>query len=226
MMTFLFLIAISLCAGAGLWSTYQLIQARVTIQSLLEELANVHSANPWKSQLMLMLKSSQVVPMSPSINKGTMLYGALILEEGGETLLALAEATESASMGHNSDLFKIANDFAKIAAAMRLQSVAIRSAIASTMEDPTGRLMSKEQARALLDGVTDLHVVTAGLGISAGLPGQAGYDRVATSNLSKANPVTGVIDKDPSGKWIKGPEYHEPDLDSLLSPYYNQSRQA
>jgi hypothetical protein len=40
---------------------------------------------------------------------------------------------------------------------------------------------------------------------------------VAESNLSKANPITGLIEKDASGKWIKGSQYQSPQIDAVLA---------
>jgi hypothetical protein len=61
--------------------------------------------------------------------------------------------------------------------------------------------------------------VIAGLAASSGLPAAAGCVEVATSNLSKANPSTGVIDVDPSGKWIKGANYVAPNLGRVIDAH-------
>ena len=223
-MTLLFLIAITLTAAAGLYAVNRWFAAVVLAEKLTDEIAKSSTVNPWKSQLMLMLKSAQQVPASPTITKGSILYGALVLEEVGETLIGLASGVEEVSMGRGSDLYDVSTAFVKIARAMQLQAIAIRKQLAETGEPPIVKMVSKDVAREILDGVTDIHVVVAGLGIACGLPGQAAYDRVATSNLSKANPVTGVIDKDAGGKWIKGANYAPPDLDSLLEPYYGKTQ--
>ena len=75
--------------------------------------------------------------------------------------------------------------------------------------------LTRAQARPVLDGTTDLAVVNSGFSLAAGLPGSLAYQAVQVSNLSKAGP-DGKIAKDPSGKWIKGPNYRMPELDSLL----------
>jgi predicted HAD superfamily Cof-like phosphohydrolase len=198
----------------------RMITAEDQIKDVQERLISVNSANPWKSQLMLMLKSQQSVVSHPQITKGSMLYGALILEEVAETIMALAQGIEEASAGVGSDFYKIAVGYSKISVTMKNASTAARDAIKATNETPTRLLLSQQIAKDILDGITDVHVVTSGLGIACGLPGQAAFDMVTSSNLSKANPVTGLIDKDPSGKWIKGPNYKEPNLDVLLAPYY------
>jgi hypothetical protein len=221
-MTYLFIIALCLTSGAGLYAVNRWFAAVLLAEKLTEEIAKSSTVNPWKSQLMLMLKSAQQVPAAPAITKGSILYGALVLEEVGETLMGLATGVEEISMGKGSELYDVSIAFVKIARAMQLQAITIRKQLAETSELPIVKMVSKDVAREILDGVTDIHVVVAGLGIACGLPGQAAYDRVATSNLSKANPVTGVIDKDAGGKWIKGPNYAAPDLDSLLEPYYGK----
>ena len=45
----------------------------------------------------------------------------------------------------------------------------------------------------------------------------AAYVEVQTSNWSKTNPNTGVIDKTPDGKWIKGVNYRPPNLTAVLA---------
>lgn len=68
----------------------------------------------------------------------------------------------------------------------------------------------------MADGTTDLMVTNAGFALALGLPGAALYEEVASSNLTKKNPQTGVIDKTPDGKWIKGAKYREPNIDKVL----------
>jgi hypothetical protein len=81
--------------------------------------------------------------------------------------------------------------------------------------------ISPTLARELLDGTTDTMVVVAGMSITAGLPGPTAYVEVVGSNLSKANPDSGKIDLDLSGKWIKGRDFVKPDLTKVLA---NQER--
>jgi predicted HAD superfamily Cof-like phosphohydrolase len=200
--------------------TVQLLFARRRIKDLQHEILSSSTNNPWKSQLELMMRSKQAIMPSPQMTKTVMLYGALIIEEAAETMAGIASGVEDVSTGRGSELYRIAVDFAHIARVMEASSKAIRDRIAKCSESLADRQMKIDVAREILDGATDLHVVTAGLSIACGLPGQAAHDRVSTSNLSKANPRTGMIDKDPSGKWIKGPDYREPDLDSLLRHHY------
>jgi hypothetical protein len=201
----------------------QLIQANRHIQALKGQIISTSTSNPWKSQLELMLRSKQPLMLGPQVSKTSMLYGALILEEAGETMQGLASGIEEVSAGRNSDLFHIAVDFSQMGRILASSATTIRNRIASCQEEPKDVEMTMDTAREILDGCTDLHVVVAGLSLACGLPGQAAHDAVATSNLSKANPVTGMIDKDPSGKWIKGRNYQAPDLDALLRPYYSSN---
>lgn len=76
--------------------------------------------------------------------------------------------------------------------------------------------LTGDQAVELLDGTTDIAVTNCGFCVATGLPGGAAYREVARSNLSKVNPETGVIDKTPDGKWIKGSGFTPPDLAKVL----------
>lgn len=207
------------------WATYRWVEALRDNFELEDRIAKINNTNPWRSQLMLMLKSDQLVARAPAITKTSVLYGALILEEAAETLVGLAQGVEEASKGRGSELYEIAVDLTHAAKIMAGSSIAIRTKLAATREEPSPYMPSIEVATEILDGITDLHVVVAGLGLACGLPGQAAYENVSSSNLSKANPVTGIIDKDAGGKWIKGPAYFKPDLQSLLSPLYAQSHE-
>lgn len=215
-LVFLLIVACALMAR-------KIIYLKDTVNSIKQELASVHSANPWKSQLMLMLKSGQEVARGPMMTRTGVLYGALLMEEAAETLLALAQGIEETCEGRGSKLYAIARDYARMSVIMDTASKSIRKDLTETDEIPRTALLSRAVVKALLDGVTDVHVVTSGLGIAVGLPGQAGFERIVQSNLSKANPITGMIDKTADGKWIKGPYYRAPDLDSLLDTYYHGS---
>jgi hypothetical protein len=217
--TYIFYSILAVMMLAIWYIVYDLMQTRHRCEALTAELAMMSSTNPWKSQMMLMLKSGQHVGTFPTITKGSMLYGALIIEEAAETLFGLAKGIKETATGPDDDRQKLFVDFNHTAKLMAQASLHMRRNI-GTLEALPSTLLSKDVAMEILDGITDLHVVTAGLGLACGLPGQAGYDRVSTSNLSKANPVTGVIDKDASGKWIKGSNYHTPYLGELLAPFY------
>jgi predicted HAD superfamily Cof-like phosphohydrolase len=194
------------------------------LNNLLEDKqASMLTTNPWKSQFLLMIKSGQEIPPAPAITMTTILYGALILEEAAETLIGLAKGIDEVSNG-NVRLVSVASQYLKQARVMSLASVSIRHQLKECGGANLALTLSREVANEILDGCTDLHVVTAGLSIACGLPGQAGHDEVARSNMSKVNPVTNMIDKDASGKWIKGPEFFKPDLDALLAPFYDVGR--
>ena len=235
MTTILFICALVIMTIASAFAIFKWMKANAVVHQLQTELANQCGVNPWHSQLMLMLKSQQEVSSSPQFNKTAMLYGALIIEESAETLVGLANAIDYWLLHNEDDLENsyeketfnqvdmILVDYRHIAKLMALTAITIRGRLKQIPDEIEPLQLPLHIARELLDGCTDLHVVTAGLSLTTGLPGQAGYERVATSNLSKANPVTGMIDKDPSGKWIKGSAYQAPDLDSLFDPSYMYS---
>jgi hypothetical protein len=99
---------------------------------------------------------------------------------------------------------------------MKMNADAIRAEIKSFGPHDFDMALTIDEAVALADDTTDIAVVNAGFANASGIPGGACYVEVGTSNFSKANPETGRIDKDPSGKWIKGTDYQEPDLKAVL----------
>jgi hypothetical protein len=195
------------------------------MDDLLEELDGHRPPSPWASQLLLMVKSSQVVPDHPVMTPTVILYGALILEEAAETLAALSTAIRVAYPG-DAGACAIAKDYFYVSRFMAMESVHIRNQLLTCENLPAEAPLSRGTAAEILDGCTDLHVVTAGLSIACGLPGEEAHEEVTRSNLSKANPVTGMIDKDGSGKWIKGEKYQAPNLKTLLDPYYDYRSQG
>lgn len=171
-------------------------------------------------QRSIMAISDQALPSYPSLTKESILYGALILEEAGETMLALARALEVSCRGRSSDLYQVSLDFAQQGCILINTSNKIKTKLEQTKELPVATTIPFEIAKELLDGQNDLIVVSAGLGQATGLPGMDAYLEVSSSNLSKANPATGKIDKTADGKWIKGANYREPDLGALLRKFY------
>lgn len=173
--------------------------------------------DPWRLQRNLMAISSQTTPVSPTLTKGSLLYYALQLEETAEQARSLV-----AIMKNHLPPQDVISGYEGYRHALQLGeptirqlSVCLRSVIAHCPDD-WGLSLSRSEAKALLDDHIDVMVVSSGFGLATGLPGPQGYEAVQRSNLSKANPHTGMIDKDPSGKWIKGAEYQPPQLDSVL----------
>jgi hypothetical protein len=82
--------------------------------------------------------------------------------------------------------------------------------------DWSGRPLTLKQSVALLDDHLDLQVMNTGFGLAAGLPCQSGYLAMGVSNASKADPATGRILRDKSGRWVKGPDYKQPDLRKVI----------
>jgi len=188
--------------------------------------------SPWDMQASLMRASGQLIPEHPRLTSGGLLYGALLIEETGETYEAIAAALRrylasdqartdafSGKITHP-DLAGICHEFLTMSRICQQYSTAIRQMI------PTAGNVSfdllQEEAIPILDGTTDVTVVNCGLAESFGLPGKAAYDEVANSNLSKRNPATGLIDKTPDGKWIKGVNYQSPNLGAVLEIHLNQ----
>lgn len=167
----------------------------------------------WDLQRRLMHASDQKMPMSPELNAGVMLYFALTLEELGE----MASTIHGIMLRDKSQRWsraQMGSFFHASASTLTAQANQIKKVLPA-MGDFTVPL-SLTEAVALFDDTTDVTVTVAGLPISAGLPAAPGYLEVLRSNLSKANPSTGKIDKDASGKWVKGRHFQKPDLARVL----------
>ncbi len=185
------------------------------------------AVDPWEFQRTLMVASGQLLPVFPTLNNGVLLYAALQMEELGETFEALAEPLTHAVQkqgGQFDGEYLAAN---KDISALMVVQLILRDH-ANTLQTSAKRVrellqefhveipLTTEEAAEILDGATDVVVTNAGFVLSAGLPGALAYREVGCSNLSKVNPTTGVIDKTPDGKWIKGAEYFKPDLARVI----------
>ena len=179
--------------------------------------------NPWGTQRNLMTISAQALPDAPTIHNGSILYGALIAEEAGETLEALGQALDAIYKPMDLDSTEddarhaVALSLVSLGRIMQSEALKIRTGLKACGD--VDIKLTPEQAVDIFDGTTDITVVNCGFAESMGLPGLQGYMEVALSNHSKANPDTGVIDKDPSGKWIKGKNFKMPDLLGVLKAH-------
>lgn len=175
----------------------------------------------WERQRRVMEASDQQAPRSPELNAGTLLYYALTAEELSEQAIDLAGILGRRRGTLESQGPMLAYHAATIRSMLIVQGQRLHSESAEIRRHiakiPDLQIkLGRQDAKALLDDLTDQAVTVAGGAIATGLPGAAGYREVTRSNLSKANPATGRIDKDPSGKWIKGSNYQAPDLDAVL----------
>lgn len=191
--------------------------------SFYHEIAATKPTDIWEAQQDLMRRSDQTLPAAPCMHKGSLLYAALMMEESGETFAALLNAYRHVTLtGYSqhdiSQHLHIQRRLADMASILQTNAKALRGEIARVGEfwEP----MDVTDAEELLDGVTDVAVVTAGFGLSSGLPAREGYEECIGSNLSKCNPISGKIDKDDSGKWIKGVNYRPADWRSVLRKHY------
>lgn len=186
--------------------------------------------DPWQIQRNLMEASDQSLPAYASITRDSLMYEALIMEELGETMRATVEAMDRRFSNGNEDQGRAwlhrprgMREAMEVLRPMAFEHLPAASArlreACERMPKAFVMLLDREEATAMLDGTTDIAVVNCGFAEACGLPGAAGYEEVAGSNLSKRNPATGKIDKDPSGKWIKGPEYRAPDLVRTLEDH-------
>jgi hypothetical protein len=183
------------------------------------------SLDPWAMQRDLMAASNQTLPAAPELNRGGLLYGALILEEASETLSAVSQATAASELSailaaqgpRVAALSVVAAEFQDIASKMHEASLRIRGLL-ETLPVSLRIELSRKLAIEIADGTTDIAVVNSGFALSSGIDGPGCYQDVAGSNLSKKNPDTGKIDKTADGKWIKGRNYRAPNLEAVLYP--------
>lgn len=206
-----FLIVIALLVGV------HAVTARETADPLdVDSSMPDDSENPWAVQRMLMEASDQYLPPGPRLTNDSTLYSALVLEEGAEMLEGLMSALETRCAANCPDqelLRDLVKTLWRVTGQMTGASVEIRDRLkGASFSYP----LADEEALPIFDGTVDLTVVNCGFALASGLDGAMGYMEVAGSNLSKANPVTKKIDKTPDGKWIKGPNYHQPNLAAVL----------
>ena len=177
-----------------------------------DELTEHGHCDPWLLQTRLMRISDQHMADQPSLTSEGILYAALILEEVGELCAALVAPVAGVDVGPVHDILR------RLAEVNGEAAKSIRDAVARDIAEhgAVRAPVSTEEAVEVADALTDIMVVTAGASLAMGMKGAACYRETQYSNLSKANPGTGVIDKDPSGKWIKGTGYFKPDLRGVL----------
>jgi hypothetical protein len=191
----------------------------------LEATTQGSQVDPWALQRDLMYISNQAIgdPGRPAINTTVLLYYALILEELGEGFRTLARVgTPKVGTGFYDLNGGVPMSWTEVGNQLIDFSTNMRKSIAEMQFRPIP--LSIQDAADMLDDLTDIMVVTSGATVAAGLPGPAGYLEVSSSNLSKANPATGLIDKDASGKWIKGANYRMADLRSVVSQSMNNQQ--
>jgi len=183
----------------------------------------------WEAQREVMQRSGQHLPTKPVLTLFFFSYLAMMMEEFAETLSAVDEATHEsmvmsvAGLPVGSLVRKLSDTTLPLAGEMLQMSRRIRQEVAQVDEAQRREelVVPVRQMAQVLDGLTDLAVVVAGGGLSAGLPAAAAYDEVVGSNNSKADPKTGRIEIDASGKWIKGPNYAPPNLEGILEEIEN-----
>lgn len=188
--------------------------------------------DPWAMQRHLMRISEQRMAAVPTLTTEALMYYALILEEAhemGENISKiLAAATgwpggvrEDLLTSNSAGIFMVCETIQPAVRAMDLAARRIRRILESpNFERWEGIPLNLENARDLMDDTGDVTTVNCGFALALGVPAAEGFQRLGLSNLSKANPDTGKIEKDPSGKWIKGRNYRKPELDQLLLDHF------
>mgnify|MGYP001560734018 FL=1 len=182
----------------------------------------------WEYQRALMWASGQVLPHSAyaQVNSSTLLYYGLVLEEMAETAATLCITLNGVSGKEGNDKqrrqrLETALLFTDIHQHLEMWSRQLRRSAMSL--DGLVVLLPKSLAVALLDDLSDTAVTLAGMGNTTGLPCAAGYAEVQFSNLSKRNPKTGRIDRDETGKWIKGAAFQKPNLGVVLDQVWEET---
>lgn len=222
-------LALLVCCVIGFGRNIVLLQDHQDELELQADMVAVpEGVDIWSYQEHLMNISGQRVASRPSINKTMLLYASMQGEELAEEYKALAcalgaalateyAATPKGTAPPNHTLvLEAVRTKLEVASSELDHAYKYIKAQLATMGDGISYPIPKTFAIPVLDGVTDVAVVTAGFSLAAGLPGPEAYVDVVSSNISKANPDTGLIERDDSGKWIKGREYKEPSLATVL----------
>lgn len=232
----LFCIVIALVLGASLAGLSFALDSRVPSPYVLGALAFLSFVmllllvlspptpvvDIWDLQRKLMTISDQQTPATPHLTDSGLLYYALTMEELSEQGTYLARVLDRRIEQLQRERGPVFTRDAHAAVAMIAASARVMASSAVNIRAGVAKLtglklpLTRVEARHLLDDLTDQAVTVAGGSVAMGLPGAAGYREVQRSNFSKANPSTGRIDKEPSGKWIKGINYRDPDLDAVL----------
>lgn len=203
-------------------TTALVLVASVSTLVLLSMMAGGGDITPvdiWAPQRTLMAASKQRLPILPTITNDSVLYIFLVLEEVSEFSNNIYDILLNRWGGQmTQERQAVLDRLANLAVGLSNSARQGRDELA-VMERIYWPL-SLYEAHDLLDDSVDIAVTCAGLGLATGLPVRDAYATVAESNLSKRNPDTGVIDKHPDGKWIKGRNYRAPDLRKHLWELY------
>lgn len=185
---------------------------------VLREPEEPEQLDVWAMQRRIMAASDQPLPEMPTLGHGFLLYLALTAEELAETFDASLNTMMARPLSLSADhqIIQVTSEMINVRDAMNLAATRMRYELARITPAAISYTLTTADAAAILDGVSDVMVTTAGMAEAAGLPGRAGYVEVQLSNWSKTNPLTGKIDKDPSGKWIKGVNYRQPNMTAVL----------
>lgn len=191
--------------------------------------------DPWKIQKKIMRMSGQPTPDVAQVNKYTVTYLALAFEELAETIEPVCEALArgcgiSRVLGDQRPVWQSQSPHA-VAVHQLLRTIGQDLALGSkSLRAANERVhesfyvpMTRVEAKDFADGVTDTAVTVCGLAIASGIPGGPCYEEVGLSNISKADPATGLILKDASGKWIKGPNYVPPNIEQVLNLHFSKA---
>jgi len=188
----------------------------------------------WRIQRRLMDISGQKMPDLPRLSRDSFLYAALLLEELGELHTTLRTvvlrqrrpdgtvATTATTVEYKEadwPLRAMVDYMATNIVDLQQMSKSLKAAV-SQLTPEFWLALTRSEAAAVLDDITDVTVVAAGFAMASGMPASEAYSEVLESNLSKADPTTGMIEKEPSGKWIKGRGYHAPNLAAVLDAQY------
>jgi hypothetical protein len=185
--------------------------------------------SPWEMQRLCMMISGQQIPEAPRLTRDALLYYALILEEvseAGESLMTImSDYLEEHAAGENPENFDALAKITKSIHASQMSAHFESTALRNLLRDQLGShwpgfMLTLAQAKMVADDTTDIQVVNSGFALAAGLPGESCFKEVFESNMSKANPKTGLIDKTPDGKWIRGVNYFKPNLPLVLLRHY------
>lgn len=93
----------------------------------------------------------------------------------------------------------------------------LRMALVREEFDEFCEAMVSEDLVKIADAIMDLHYVLSGTSVSFGIPEDRCFEEVHRSNMSKLDKdENGEIRRREDGKILKGPNFSEPDLHSII----------
>lgn len=183
--------------------------------------------DPWEAEQALLTIRAQPAPERPMLTKeGLVGYSRVLVSAAalGQAIVStISRHTIEVSRDLHPALIHLDRTIAQVVRVINLAEVHLRQLTGTNGEglgDWPGCPLELDRATMLLEESVDLVGSAAAFSLLAGLPGAEGYRAMVVSQLSKADPKTGRIARDGSGRSIRGPNYQPAELDKLLIDHF------